>query len=174
MEKVVIALFVSLVFIGCYKQVHREAMAPVYVEVVELNAPLPSSEESDILITTHIKKASYYFSPRTAETSYTFTISVNGKEIKETLKGVEEAESKIDAERGEGIHYALKKRLRLKPGKYEIILKSEDGKSAKIKAELKGGRLHTLRFEPVYGPPKFGRPKYFSEGVVYYEIYLDE
>jgi len=171
---VLFVLFIAAGFIGCYKQVPREAITPVDVKVVELNAPPPSTAESDILITTHIKKTSYHFSPRTAETPYTFILSINGKEIKETLKGVEDVESKIDAERGEGIHYALKKRLRLKPGKYEIILKSEDGKSAKIKTELKGGKLHTLRFDPVYGSPKFGRSKHFREGVIYYEIYLDD
>ncbi|MBI5748638.1 MAG: hypothetical protein HZA00_05880 [Nitrospinae bacterium] len=172
--RLLFALFVVVVFTGCYKQIPKEAVIPVEVRVVDLDVPLPSKDEADVVVITHIKKVSYLFSPRTAETPYTFILSINGKEIKDTLKGVEDVESKIDAERGEGIHYALKKRLRLKPGKYEIILKSEDGKSAKIKTELKGGKLHGLRFEPVYGPPKFGRPKHFREGVVYYDIYLDE
>src|SRR3989338_1674191 len=96
---VLFVLFIAAGFIGCYKQVPREAITPVDVKVVELDAPTPSTAESDILIATHIKKTSYYFSPRTAETPYTFILSINGKDIKETLKCVEDVESKIDAER---------------------------------------------------------------------------
>ena len=174
MGKIVIALFVLLVIAGCYKQIPREAMAPVEVEVVELNAPPPSPDESDILITTHIKKASYLLSPRTAETPYTFTLSIDGNEFIDKLKGVEEVESNVVEERGKGIHYALKKRLRLKPGRYEITLKTEDGRFAKIRVELKGGRLYILRFEPVYGPSKYLRPKHFREGVIDYRVYFEE
>lgn len=174
MKKIAIALFVSLFIAGCYRQILKEAMTSVDVKVVELDAHPPSPEESDILITTHIKKTSYYFSPRTAETPYTFTLSIDGKEFIEKLKGVEEVESTVVEERGKGIHYVLKKRLRFKPGTYEIGLKSEDGPSARIKRELKGGRLYTLRFEPVYGPSKYLRPKHFREGVIDYEVIWDK
>ncbi|MBI5327798.1 MAG: hypothetical protein HZB80_05845 [Deltaproteobacteria bacterium] len=60
-----------------------------------------------------------------------------------------------------------------KPGSYMIVLKTEDGPAAKIKIDLSGGKTHTLRFDPVYGPRKFGRPKHFREGVVDYEVNLD-
>ena len=177
MKIIIKILFLMIIvsgFIGCYKQIPREAMAPVEVEVVELNAPPPSPDESDILITTHIKKASYLLSPRTAETPYTFTLSIDGNEFIDKLKGVEEVESNVDAEKGEGVHYVLKKRIRLKPGIYEFALKSEDGPLAEIKKQVIGGKIYTLRFEPVYGPRKYLRPKHFREGVVGYEFFWDK
>ncbi|HAG51984.1 MAG: hypothetical protein A2X87_00330 [Deltaproteobacteria bacterium GWC2_42_51] len=174
MGKIVIALFVLLVIAGCYKQIPKEAVVPVEVKIVGIDAATPSHDEADIMITTHIKKASYYFSPRTADMPYAFTLSIDGKELIEKLKGVEEVESNVVEERGKGIHYALKKRLRLKPGRYEITLKTEDGRFAKIRVELKGGRLYILRFEPVYGPSKYLRPKHFREGVIDYRVYFEE
>lgn len=174
MKKYIGVVFLITLLIGCYKQAPLERVVPVEIKVVDMDAPVPSQDEADVIITTHIKKASYLFSPRTAETPYTFTILIDGNELKESLKGIEVVESKIDEERGKGIHYTLKKRLRLKPGSYVIVLKSEDGPSAKIKIDLSGGKIHTLIFDPVYGPPKFGRPKHFREGVVDYEVNWDE
>lgn len=172
--RIIWILLIVVVFGGCYRQVSKETVVPVEIKVVDMDAPVPSRDEADVVVITHIKKASYHFIPRTAETPYTFTILIDGNELKESLKGIEVVESKIAEERGGGIHYALKKRLRLKPGSYVIILKSEDGPSAKIKIDLSGGKIHTLRFDPVYGPTKFGRPKHFREGVVDYEVNWDE
>lgn len=131
----------------------------VQFKVVGLDDPAPSQDESDVIIATHIKKASYLFSPRTEEMPYTFTLVINGQEITEDVKGVEEVESDANTEKGKGVHYALKKRLRLKPGRHEIALKTEERSSAKVKVELSGGRVYTMSFEPVYGRKRglFGR-----------------
>lgn len=174
MKKYIRVMFLITLLIGCYKHAPFERVVPVEIKVVDMDAPVPSQNEADIIIVTHIKKASYLFSPRTAETPYTFTILIDGNELKESLKGIEVVEYKIVEERGKGIHYTLKKRLRLKLGSYVVVLKPEDGPSARIKIELSGGKIHTLRFDPVYGPPKFGRPKHFREGVVDYEVNWDE
>lgn len=177
MKKIAMVLcmmFIAAGTIGCYRQIPiKEEIVPIDFKVIALDDPLPPQNEADIIIITHIKKVSYLLSPRTAETPYTFLLSINGQELKETLKGVEEIESNVIEERGKGIHYVLKKRLRLKPGSYKIILKSEDGRSGKIKKEFVGGKIYTLRFEPDYGPNRFGRPKHFREGVVDYRVYLD-
>ena len=172
--RIIWILLIVIFFAGCYRQVSKETVVPIEVKVVDMDAPMPSQNEADIIIVTHIKKASYHFSPRAAETPYTFTILIDCNELKESLKGIEVVESKIVEERGKGIHYTLKKRLRLKPGSYVIVLKSEDGPSAKIKIKLSGGKIHTLIFDPIYGPPKFGRPKHFREGIVDYEVNWDE
>lgn len=163
----------AVMFMGCYKQTRLEQMGTsVQFKVIGVDEPAPSQEEADVVITTHIKKASYLLSPRTAEMPYTFTISVDGQEFKEEVKGVEEVESDTDKEKGKGIHYVLKKRLRLKLGSHEIELKTEERSSAKVKVELSGGRTHTLNFEPVYGR-KRGLWGGFGQGVSYYEIFLD-
>ena len=156
--KVLNVLAVAVVFTGCYMHVPKEAAAPVEVKDVALDVASPSQDESDLIVIAHVKK-------RLTEEPYTFVISIDGKEMKETVKGVRETESNVVEERGEGTHYALEKRLRLKPGKYEISLKSKDG-HAITDRELTGGNVYTVIFDPVYGPNKFARPKYFWEGVI--------
>jgi len=163
----------AIMFMGCYKQTRLEQLGtPIPFEVVGLDAPAPSQDEADVIISTHIKKASYLLSPRTAETPYTFTLSVDGQMFREDVKGVEEVISDTDKEKGKGNHYALKKRLRLRSGSHEIALKTEEHFSAKIKIELSGGRTHTLNFEPVYGR-KRGLWGGFAQGFLYHEIFLD-
>lgn len=163
----------AIMFMGCYKQTRLEQMGtPAQFKVVSLDESAPSQDEADVIVTTHIKKASYLLSPRTADTPYTFTLSIDGREIKEDVKGVEEVESDTDKEKGKGVHYVFKKRLRLKPGSHEMALKTEERSSAKVKVELSGGRAHNLSFEPVYGR-KRGLWGGFGQGFLYYEIFLD-
>lgn len=151
-------LAVATVVTGCYKHVPPEAMSPLEVKDVALDIASPSQNEADLVVIAHVKK-------RLTEELYTFIISIDGKEMKETVKGVRETESNVVEERGEGTHYALAKRLRLKPGSYKISLKSEDG-HASTERELSGGNVYTVIFDPVYGPAKFARPKHFREGVI--------
>ncbi|CAG0946500.1 hypothetical protein ANRL1_03052 [Anaerolineae bacterium] len=151
-------LAVAVVFTGCYKNVPQEAAAPVEVREVALDIAPPSQEETDLVVIAHVKK-------RLTEDPYTFTVKVDGREIKETVQGVKETESNILAERGEGTNYALAKRFRVKPGSYKISLATEDGQ-ALTKRELAGGHVYTVIFDPVYGPAKFARPKDFREGVI--------
>ncbi len=151
-------LTVAAIFTGCYKHVPEVAVTPIEVKDVALEIASPSKDETDLIVITHVKK-------RLTEEPYTFIVSVDGKEMKETVKGVRKTESNVVEERGEGTHYTLAKRLRIKPGSYEISLKSKDG-HAITKRELTGGNVYTVIFDPVYGPRKFARPKYFREGVI--------
>lgn len=150
----------AIMFIGCYKQTRLEQMGmPVQFKVVGMDDPAPSQDEADVIVSTHRKKASYLLSPRTADAPYTFTLLINGQEVKEEVKGVD---------------YILKKRFRLKPGRHEIALKTEEGSSAKVKVKLDGGRIHDLMFEPIYGNPLRTRiMKIFVQGIKNYEVYLD-
>ncbi|MDO8446135.1 MAG: hypothetical protein Q7T53_08555 [Deltaproteobacteria bacterium] len=167
-------LVIVVGFAGCYKQLHLEkTVVPAELRVVALDAPAPSQDEADLIIATHIKKASYLLSPRTAYAPYTFTLMIDGQRIKEDAKGVEEVESDMKEEKGKGIHYTLEKRFRLKPGHHELAVKTDYGKSPKVRIELMGGRIHTLKFEPVYGPRKVGLKKTFQQGLVDYKVYLD-
>lgn len=111
--KFLCAAIIAASFAGCYKQISKEALVPADVKVVALDESALPMDVADLIVTTHIKKASYLISPRTAETPYTFTILIDGNELKESLKGIEVVDSKIAEERGKGIHYTLKKRLRL-------------------------------------------------------------
>jgi len=151
-------LVVAIVLTGCYKNIPEEALAPVEVKDVALGIASPSSGETDLVVIAHVKK-------RLTEDPYTFIVSVDGMEMKEIVKGVKATESNAREERGEGTHYTLTKRLRLKPGNYKISLKSEDG-YVFTKRELTGGNVYTVIFDPVYGPRKRTRPKYFSAGVI--------
>lgn len=102
----------AIMFMGCYKQTRPEHIGtPVQFKVVGMDDPAPSQDEADIIISTHIKKAAYLLSPRTADTPYIFTLYVDGQEVKEELKGVEELESDMKTEEGKGVHYILKKGL---------------------------------------------------------------
>lgn len=158
--------------IGCYKQAALEkAVVPAEIKVIGLDDPAPSQDEADIIISTHIKKASYLFSPRTAETPYTFTLSIDSQEIREDVKGIEEVESDANMEKGKGVHYVFKKRLRLKPGRHEIALNTEK-LSPKVRIKLAGGKIHDLKFEPVYGR-KYGLWGTFGQGLRGYKAYLE-
>ncbi len=164
---------VMLLLAGCYRQA-PEAMvlSPDDVRVVALNASAPAANEADLIILTHIKKPSYLLNPRTPETPYTFTLSVDGARFVETLTGREETRSRSMAERGSGIHYVMKKRLRIKPGTYEVALKAEDGASAMVVGTFESGDVYTVRFEPVYGPRRFLRPKHFEKGLIDFTVNL--
>ena len=155
--KFLAVLAVAAVFTGCYKHIPQETVT-VEVKEVALDITSPSKDETDVIVITHVKN-------RQTEDSYTFTFFVDGREIKESVKGVKETESNVSEERGVGTHYTLIKRLRLKPESHEISLKSEDG-HAGTKRELTGGSIYTVIFDPVYGPRKFARPKHFREGVI--------
>ena len=165
--------FFSAGLIGCYRQVPFEKpLAPVEVKVLTRDPPAPGQDEADLIITSHVKRASFLLSPRTADTPYTFVISVNGQEFKDAVKGVEEVESDIKSERGKGVHYLFEKRLRFKPGTYKITLKSEDGMVASVKAELIGGKVYALNFEPLYGR-KVGLTGGFGERLLDFRANLD-
>lgn len=174
---ITIVITISCIFsaglIGCYRQAPLEkGLAPVEVKAVARDAPEPGQDEADLIITSHVKRASFLLSPRTADTLYTFVISVNGQEFKDAVKGVEEVESDIKSERGKGVHYLVEKRLRFKPGIYKITLKSEDGTVTSIKAELIEGKAYTLKFEPLYGR-KVGLTGGFGERLLGFRAYLD-
>jgi hypothetical protein len=151
-------LAVAVILAGCYRHVPKEAVAPIEVREVALDIALPSNDETDVIVIAHVKKM-------LTQKPYTFIVALDGKEMEETVKGVKETESNVVEERGEGTHYALVKRFRLKPGSHEISLKSEDG-HASTRRELTGGKVYTVIFNPVYGPRKFARPRYFREGVI--------
>ena len=134
------------------------------------------------MVSARLKKGSFLLSPRTRETPYTFSLSIDGMEFKEHVTGVEEVDSEIDAERGRGILYVLKKELRLEPGSHEITLNTEEGVTTRVEIELEGGRRHTLKFESVYGPRKvdlkrslrtFGVKRSFRKGFLFFRVYLD-
>ena len=164
----------AVMFTGCYKQTRLEQMGTsAQFKVIGLDDPVPSPDEADLIVTTHIKKASYLLKPRTADMPYTFMIFIDGQKFAEDVKGVEEVESDMKEEKGKGIHFALEKRFRLKPGFHELAVKTDYGKSPKVRIEFIGGRIHALKFEPVYGPRKVGLKKAFQQGLVDYKVYLD-
>ena len=167
MKKIIFFMAVILAgFTGCYKNIPLEVpVIQAGLKVVPLDESVLSQEEGDIIVTAHVKKGSYVLSPRTDEDRYTFILLINDKELIESVKGNEATESDMHEEEGEGIHYTFKKRLRLKPGEYSISLKTEDVKTPPFNIQLTGGKLYTLRFEPVYGPVKIGTKKSFQHGV---------
>jgi hypothetical protein len=163
------ALFVIAVFTGCYKHIPKETAITADVKDIAFGTSAPSKEEADIIIMAHVKKKM-----TENRNTYSFTLIVDGKEFKESIKGVNEKESDITEERGEGIRYSLVKRIRVKPGIHEItLLTPEEKHSSKIIRELAGGKTYTVRFEPIYGPMRLGRPKHFRSGVMNFDIFFE-
>ncbi len=168
-------LFLMILAQGCYRESPLAQRAVSDIEIVRPDSPLPSQEKADLIIYSHIKKRTFLSSPEAEETPYTYFISIDGREFKETLKGIKETSSDILEERGEGIRYELAKRLRLDAGAYEVALRTEEGVSAKVEIELEGARVYALRFEPVYRSftRKFGFPRSFRHGISGFVVYLN-
>jgi len=165
-----LALVVLLGVSGCYRRAPQEAMVRGGVRVVALDASAPSADEADILVMTHVKKPSTALAPRSADAPYAFTIRVDGASFVETVKGSAGSGGHNLAERGSGVTYELRKRLRVRPGEYTIDLEAEDGPKASVTRKLEGGGVYVLRFVPVYGPKRFMRPKHFDKGVVDFTV----
>ena len=166
-------LFLIMLAQGCYRELHLAQRTVSDVEIVHPDSPPPSQEKADLIIYSHIKKR--FLSPKAEATPYTYFISIDGREFKETLKGVKETISDTLEERGVGIRYELAIRLRLDPGVHEVTLRTEDGISAEAEIELEGAKVHALRFEPVYRSftKKFGFPRSFKYGISGFVVYLN-
>lgn len=159
---------------GCYREAPLAQRPVPDIEAVRPDSLPPSPEKSDLIIYSHIKKRSFV-RPGAEEKPYTFFISIDGRELKETVKGVKETTSDILEERGEGVRYELAIRLRLDPGSHEVALRTEEGISTKAQMELEGARVHALRFAPVYRSftRKFGFPKSFRYGISGFTVFMD-
>jgi|GEM_PF-3473220 hypothetical protein len=161
-----------MILVGCYKEPLPAQRTVADIDVVRPDSPPPSGEKADLIIYSHVKKR---LPAKPEEKPYTYFISIDGQEFKETVKGVKETTSEDLEERGEGVRYELALRLRLNPGVHELALKTEEGISAKAKIELEGGKVHALRFVPVYRSftRKFGFPRSFRHGVSGFTVFMD-
>src|SRR3990170_3449667 len=110
MKKIIFFMAVILAgFTGCYKNIPLERpVVPAGLKVVPLDESVLSQDEVDVIVTAHVKKGSYVVSPRTEEDRYTFVLLINDKELIEHVKGIEEMESDMHEEKGEGILYTLR------------------------------------------------------------------
>jgi len=167
-------LFLMMLPQGCYRGASLAQRPVPDIEVVRPDSPPPSPEKSDLIIYSHIKKRSFV-KPGAEEKPYTFFISIDGREFKETVQGVKGATSDILEERGEGVRYELAIRLRTDPGSHEVILRTEEGISTKAQIELEGAKVYALRFEPVYRSftRKFGFPRSFRYGISGFTVLTD-
>jgi hypothetical protein len=167
-------LFLIMLAQGCYREAPLAQRPVPDIEVIRPDSPPPSPEKSDLIIYSHIKKRSFV-KPGAEEKPYAFFISIDGREFKETLKGVKETVSDTLEERGEGVRYTLAIRLRLDAGTHEVVLRAEEGISAEAEIELEGAKVHALRFEPVYRSftKKFGFPRSFKYGISGFVVYLN-
>lgn len=158
---------------GCYTPPQQARMTISEIRFVQPGSSPPTQEMADLIIYAHIKKR--LSGPRTEQTPYTYSIAIDGHEFKETVKGVRETLSVMPEERGEGIHYEFAERVRLDPGVHSVALRTEEGRSATVDVELKGGTVHAVRFEPVYRAisRKFGFPQSFRHGLIGFGIYLN-
>lgn len=167
-------LFLMMLPQGCYWEAPLAQRPVPDIEVVRADSPPPSPDKADLIIYSHIKKR-FFAKPGAEEKPYTFFISIDGRELKETVKGIKETTSDILEERGEGIRYELAIRLRLDQGVHEVTLRTEDGISAKAEIELEVAKVYALRFEPVYRSftRKFGFPRSFRYGISGFTVFTD-
>lgn len=133
MIRILSLMFLVTAIVGCNKQAPIENMAasPEY-KMVAMDEPIYSQEEADLII---MIQAPALLTQKAAFTHTPVTLLLNGREVKELSVRTDRS--------------SIKKRLRLKPGTYEILIKAEKGVSTNVKTELAGGRLSTLRFKPI-------------------------
>lgn len=167
-------LFLIILAQGCYRESPLAQRPVPDIEVVRADSPPPSPDKADLIIYSHIKKR-FFAKPGAEEKPYTFFISIDGRELRKTVKGVKETTSDILEERGEGIRYELAIRLRLDQRVHEVTLRTEDGISAEAEIELEVAKVYALRFEPVYRSftRKFGFPRSFKYGISGFVVSLN-
>jgi hypothetical protein len=145
----------------------------------------PPKGTVDLAIKASIKKPveGYYLleqeTPPEGKVGYPFELNIDGQEIVWKVDGKEEITPRYDEngriipEGGEGIRYALIKKIRLKTGLHHVLfgLPYEDYYT-EVKVSLREGRLHTLEFQPIYAMRLRGGRTFFH-GIKRYSVFLD-
>jgi hypothetical protein len=94
---------------------------------------------------------------------YRFVLNIDGQAVTWEVKGVRENSPIVNGrhfpEEGEGMRYALEKKIRLHAGAYGIFFGvPEEGYTQTMTVNLQEGNSYALEFQPIYPRYKQGHP----------------
>ncbi len=115
--------------------------------------------------------------------AYPLLINIDGQAIVWNTEGVKDSKPKYvkdgktsrDPEAGEGMKYALEKKIRLAAGTHRIFFGlPEDDYSTEVEIPLKEGETSILEFKPIYRTKRIPtRIPSFLAGINKYEVFLN-
>ncbi|MCE5201708.1 MAG: hypothetical protein LLF78_04275 [Synergistaceae bacterium] len=142
-----------------------------------------------LVIQTSIKTHPEGFYPMESSAShhgadhYPFVVTVGQQSVTWSVEGAQADTPKYapdgstpkDPEAGPGMRYSLDKRLRLKPGIYDVRIELPDDNAISVaKVTIREGRTAVVEFKPLYKMKNlpFRMPSYLK-GVSSLEVYID-
>ncbi|MBM4301133.1 MAG: hypothetical protein FJ121_06335 [Deltaproteobacteria bacterium] len=108
---------------------------------------------------------------------YHFTVNVDGQAVTWKVPGQREnlpvVKDRDSQDEGDGMRYALGKKIRLRAGTHQIFLGVREKNTAKtVIVNLREGASSTLEFRPIYPRYKWGHPA-FRLGFLGFSVWLD-
>lgn len=187
-----VVLLVGLLMTGCagmQQKTHSHDSKVAGDTFVEASGEALPAGFGDLVIRTAIKTHPEGFYPMESASShhgtdhYPFTVTVGAQSATWSVTGVQSDTPKYapdgstpnDPEAGPGMRYALDKRLRLKPGTYDMRLDLPDDNVTSIaKVTIQDGKSVIIEFKPVYRNKTFPvlMPSY-RKGINSLEVYID-
>jgi hypothetical protein len=158
----------------------------VFTEISDAEAP-PQGFANLLLkatIKTHLENY-YILESKEAihgKQGYPFLINIDGQAETWKVEGKQdslplydkEGKTSHDPEAGEGIKYALEKKIRLRAGAHKVFLGlSADDYFKEVEISLKEGSDNILEFKPIYKYKLPGRIPAFKKGPKEFEAYLN-
>ncbi len=167
-------------------QMSQSDKADVFAEV-KGDEPIPKGFVGLIIranIKTHVE--GYYIleskESQHGKQSYPFLVNIDGQAVRWEVNGIRDSKPKYDKdgtsrdpEAGEGMKYAIDRKLRLRVGSHKVFFGlPEDSYSTEVKITLTEGARHVLEFKPIYRTKRIPtRIPTFLQGIVRYEVVLD-
>lgn len=185
MAYLLLAAIVSITLIGCgtaAKQIQMKSRGDrtdVFTEVKEGDG-LPKGF-ADLIIKSSLKthlEGHYAVESRKSlhgKKEYPFVLNVDGQAAVWEVTGIKENLDKKDRdpESGEGLRYALEKRLRLKPGVHTIFFGLPgDNRYMEFSITIDEGKVYTVEARPVYNRYSYEGER-FERGVARLEVFLN-
>lgn len=133
---------------GVFQEVHDGGQPPEGHAYLVIKASVKTHLEGHYLLEP---EGTYH-----GKTRYPFVVNIDGQALVWEADGKEESTplyegGRKNPEGGEGVRYALEKRIRLAPGAHNIFFGfMGDGKYTEISLTAEGGRSYTIEFKPVY------------------------
>jgi hypothetical protein len=194
LECLLLAAILSGVLVGCgttAKQIQMKLQTEktgVFTEV-KAGEALPKGF-ADLTIKANIKThlEGYYMGESNnslhGKSAYPFVINIDGQAAAWYAEGARDSKPEYgkdgrtsrDPEAGEGIKYAIEKRIRLSAGNHRVFLGlPEEDYFVEVEIILKEGESSVLEFKPLYRTKRIPtRIPTFLKGIEKYEVYLNE
>lgn len=187
-----VVLLIGLLMTGCagmQQKTHSHdslVAGDIFVEATRDAVPAGFGQ---LVIQTTIKTHPEGFYPMESASShhgtdhYPFAVTVGTQSATWSVKGVQADSPKYapdgstskDPEAGPGMRYTFDKRLRLKPGTYDVRLDlHDDNVTSTAKVTIQDGKSVVIEFKPVYRNKDFPvRMPSYRKGINSLEVYID-